>query len=107
MSKVACSKRLCLGDVLEIISWEIPRSLEQLCVRYMQAQEASCPHLPTCISPSSREMGFDPGVFGRFDLAALVQPHLKFFVCLFVLLVLTCCCCFSDTHCCCYCLLVS
>jgi len=32
--------------------------------------------------PLSREMGFDPGVFGRFDLAALVQPHLKFlFVC--------------------------
>jgi len=31
----------------------------------------------------SREMGFDPGVFGRFDLAASVQPHLKFlFVCL-------------------------
>ena len=29
-------------------------------------------------------MGFDPGVFGRFDLAALVQPHLKIFVCLFV-----------------------
>ena len=30
----------------------------------------------------------DPGVFGRFDLAALVQPHLKFlFVCLFDLLV--------------------
>jgi hypothetical protein len=29
--------------------------------------------------------GFDPGVFGRFDLAALAQPHLKFlFVCLFV-----------------------
>ena len=28
-------------------------------------------------------MGFDPGVFGRFDLAALVQPHLQFlFVCL-------------------------
>ena len=28
-------------------------------------------------------MGLDPGVFGRFDLAAL-QPHLKFlFVCLF------------------------
>ena len=27
-------------------------------------------------------MGLDPGVFGRFDLAALVQPHLKFlFVC--------------------------
>jgi hypothetical protein len=26
--------------------------------------------------------GFDPGVFGRFDLAALAQPHLKFlFVC--------------------------
>ena len=22
-------------------------------------------------------MGFDPGVFGRFDLAALVQPQLK------------------------------
>ena len=33
--------------------------------------------------PLSREMGFDPGVFGRFDLAALVQPHLKLvFVCL-------------------------
>ena len=33
--------------------------------------------------PLSREMGFDPGVFGRFDLAALVQPHLKFLlVCL-------------------------
>ena len=32
--------------------------------------------------PLSREMGFDPGVFGRFDLAALVQPHLQFlFVC--------------------------
>ena len=32
-------------------------------------------------------MGFDPGVFGRFDLAALVQPHLKFlFVCSFVCL---------------------
>jgi hypothetical protein len=32
------------------------------------------------------ERGFDPGVFGRFDLAALAQPHLKFlFVCLFVL----------------------
>jgi hypothetical protein len=30
------------------------------------------------------ERGFDPGVFGRFDLAALAQPHLKFwFVCLF------------------------
>ena len=29
-------------------------------------------------------MGLDPGVFGRFDLAALVQPHLRFlFVCLF------------------------
>jgi hypothetical protein len=26
--------------------------------------------------------GFDLGVFGRFDLAALAQPHLKFF-CLF------------------------
>ena len=27
-------------------------------------------------------MGLDPGVFGRFDLAALVQPHLKhLFVC--------------------------
>ena len=26
-------------------------------------------------------MGFDPGVFGRFDLAALVQPDLKLFVC--------------------------
>ena len=30
----------------------------------------------------SREMGLDPGVFGRLDLAALVQPHLNFlFVC--------------------------
>ena len=26
----------------------------------------------------SSEMGLDPGVFGRFDLAALVQPQLKF-----------------------------
>ena len=27
-------------------------------------------------------MGFDPGVFGPFDLADLVQPHLDFlFVC--------------------------
>ena len=25
-------------------------------------------------------MGFDPGVFGRFDLAALVQPHLQLFL---------------------------
>ena len=34
--------------------------------------------------PLSGEMGFDPGVFGRFDLAALVQPHLQFlFVSLF------------------------
>ena len=34
--------------------------------------------------PMSRGMGLDPGVFGRFDLAALVQPHLQFlFVCLF------------------------
>ena len=33
--------------------------------------------------PLRREMGLDPGVFGRFDLAALVQSHLKFlFVCL-------------------------
>ena len=32
--------------------------------------------------PLSREMGFDPGLFGRFNLAALVQPHRKF--CLFV-----------------------
>jgi hypothetical protein len=31
--------------------------------------------------------GFDPGVFGRFDLAALAQPHLKIsFVCLFILM---------------------
>ena len=37
-------------------------------------------------APLSREMGFDPGVFGRFDLAALVQPHLKFLVSLFVLI---------------------
>ena len=36
--------------------------------------------------PLSREWGFDPNVFGRFDLAALVQPYLKFlFVCLPVL----------------------
>ena len=36
-------------------------------------------------------MGLDPGVFGRFDLAALVQPHLKFlFVCLFVSFDLAC-----------------
>ena len=32
-----------------------------------------------------REMGFDPGAFGRFNVAALAQPHLKLlFVCLFV-----------------------
>jgi hypothetical protein len=24
------------------------------------------------------ERAFDPGVFGRFDLAALAQPHLNF-----------------------------
>jgi hypothetical protein len=30
------------------------------------------------------ERGFDPGVFGGFDLAALAQPHLEVFVCLFV-----------------------
>ena len=37
--------------------------------------------------PMSREMGLDPGVFGRFDLAALVQPHLEFlFVCLYTTL---------------------
>ena len=29
-------------------------------------------------------MGFDPGVFGRFGLAALVQPHLEFLFVLFV-----------------------
>ena len=43
--------------------------------------------LPFLVFPCimSREMGLDPGVFGRFDLAALVQPHLKFlFVCLLV-----------------------
>ena len=35
----------------------------------------------------SREMGLAPGVFGRFDLAALVKPHRSefVFVCLFVL----------------------
>jgi hypothetical protein len=31
--------------------------------------------------PMNWERGFDHGVFGRFDLAALAQPHL---VCLFV-----------------------
>ena len=34
---------------------------------------------------------FDPGVFSRFDLAALLQPHLQglcMFVCLFVCLTL-------------------
>ena len=31
------------------------------------------------------DMGLDPGVFGRIDLAALVQPHLiLLFVCVFV-----------------------
>ena len=35
-----------------------------------------CHNLPTYLPTSlSREMGFDPGVFGRFDLAALVQPY--------------------------------
>ena len=33
-------------------------------------------------------MEFDPGVFGLFDLAALVQPHLEFYVC-FVCLTFT------------------
>jgi hypothetical protein len=32
--------------------------------------------------PMNWERVFDPGVFGRFDLAALAQPHFKF--CLFV-----------------------
>ena len=36
-------------------------------------------------------MGFDPGVFGRFDLAALVQPHLKF-VCLLTTNEFVVCC---------------
>jgi hypothetical protein len=31
-----------------------------------------------------RERGFAPGVFGRFDLAALAQPQFENFVCLFV-----------------------
>ena len=32
----------------------------------------------------SGEMGLDPGVFGRFDLAALVQSPWEFlFICLF------------------------
>ena len=32
-------------------------------------------------------MGFDPGVFGRFDLVTLVQPHLHFlFVCFMYLI---------------------
>ena len=40
------------------------------------------PYLPVFPVPFSREMGFDPGVFGRFDLFALVQPHLTIlFVC--------------------------
>jgi hypothetical protein len=26
------------------------------------------------------ERGFDPGVFNRFDLAALAQPHLKILI---------------------------
>jgi hypothetical protein len=31
--------------------------------------------------------GFDHGVFGRFDLAALAQPHPKFlFVCLYCIM---------------------
>ena len=32
----------------------------------------------------SREVGFCPGVFGRFDLAALVQPRLRYLFVLFV-----------------------
>ena len=32
--------------------------------------------------PLSRKLCFDPGVFGRSDLVAMVQPHLDFlFVC--------------------------
>jgi hypothetical protein len=35
------------------------------------------------LGPMIWEKGFDPGAIGRFDLAALAQPHLKFlFVCL-------------------------
>ena len=35
-------------------------------------------------------MGFDPDVFGRCSLAALVQPHLKFsFDCLFTAMLTT------------------
>jgi hypothetical protein len=38
------------------------------------------------LGPMNWERGSDPGVFGRFDLAALAQPHLKNFVCLFLLM---------------------
>lgn len=34
----------------------------------------------------SMDRGINPCVFGRFDLGVLVQPHLKFVVCLFVCL---------------------
>ena len=44
-----------------------------------------CTALQVLHGSLSRQLGFDPGVFGRFDLAALVQPHLQFlFVYLFV-----------------------
>jgi hypothetical protein len=36
------------------------------------------------------ERGFDPGVFGCFDLIALAQPHLKvLFVCLYITAMLS------------------
>ena len=44
--------------------------------RYLVAEEMEV------MESVGESMGFDPGVFGCFDLAALVQPHLQFlFVC--------------------------
>jgi hypothetical protein len=36
--------------------------------------------LTSAWGPIKWERGFDPGVFGRFDLAALAHPHLQMFL---------------------------
>ena len=41
-------------------------------------------YLILCINLLIRDKEFDPGAFGCFDLAALVQSHLAFSVCLLV-----------------------
>ena len=52
----------------------------------VQRQRPCCGYGIASTSLLSILGGLDPAVFGRFDLAALVQPHLKSFFCLFVCL---------------------